>query len=294
MYKYETICKLLTSTFENNIKVLESNTNIQLNQISSGLEQCKIGTKLCNILYTKTEEKFKSAYNTISSHDRSFLTTSSRTLANKSISARSKTPLRNKNLSKSFIKNERDKSLLKNSIVLTKQNKPSLLITTREKSRPRNTLSPLPGRNKSSASFCKTPQAKGTTSNSKAFPKNDDLNLSSRRKMFCLNSGNSNVSKNKSVKPITSLVKPKSVSNVKKYLDDLDFNVSKIIQADHNVNDDIIMNNKDDQFLLVSALKDYDDNVMNKTVAMFSNGNTNTEKIESEEVLDDRWSLFAK
>jgi hypothetical protein len=76
-----------------------------------------------------------------------------------------------------------------------------------------------------------------------------------------------------------------------------DLDVSNIITLEQDVNDDLLINQKDDK-LLLSNLDDDDQNNILSNINLMNNNNmlidnTNVQT-DIEEILDDKWTIFSR
>jgi hypothetical protein len=86
--------------------------------------------------------------------------------------------------------------------------------------------------------------------------------------------------------------------DISKRLSKNDLDVSNIITLEQDVNEDLLINQKDDK-LYLSNLDDDDQNNILSNINLMSNYNNiliNTANVQSdfEEILDDKWTLFSR
>lgn len=72
-----------------------------------------------------------------------------------------------------------------------------------------------------------------------------------------------------------------------------ELDVSNIITLEQEVNDDLIINQKDDK-LLISSLDDEDENISNNNNLMMNNHKFSDLDMDIEEILDDKWTIFSR
>jgi hypothetical protein len=85
--------------------------------------------------------------------------------------------------------------------------------------------------------------------------------------------------------------------DISKRLSKNDLDVSNIITLEQDVNDDLLINQKDDK-LLLSNLDDDDQNNILSNINLINNNNmlidnTNVQT-DIEEILDDKWTIFSR